>query len=364
MRSPIAIGIVGCGYWGPNLARNFDRISGARLAAVCDTSPARLSHMMGIHPDARAYSDFETMLHDADLDAVAITTPLKSHHSLAKAVLEAGMHVLVEKPLAESSEQCEELIDLAKRKGLILMVGHTYLFSEPVRKISRIIRSGEIGELRFVNCQRLNLGLFKGDINVAWDLAPHDISIILHVMAAMPNVVNCQGYAHMNPAVEDVTNLSLTFPGGRFATIQSSWLEPRKVRQMTFVGTKKMIVYDDLQPLESIRIYDVRVDPPPHYDSFAEFHYSYHYGDCLIPHLDHAEPLRTMCTHFIDCVSTGRVPDSCGQKGLEVVKVLEACSVSLRAQGAPVGFPVTNSASPEDQDTSAPQTALSAQFRR
>jgi predicted dehydrogenase len=361
MRSTFAIGIVGCGYWGPNLARNFDRISTAKLAAVCDTSPARLSHMMDLHPDAEAYHDFETMLQDADLDAVAITTPLKSHHSLAKAALEAGMHVLVEKPLAESAEQCEELMDLARAKGLTLMVGHTYLFSEPVRKLSGLIRSGEIGELRYVNCQRLNLGLFKGDINVAWDLAPHDISIVLHVMGGLPNLVNCQGYAHLNPEMEDVTNLSLTFPGGRFATIQSSWLEPRKVRQMTFVGTKKMIVYDDLQPLEPIRIYDVRVDPPPHYDSFAEFHYSYHYGDCLIPHVGHTEPLRTMCSHFIDCIAEGRVPDSCGAKGLEVVKVLEACSLSLKAHGAPVRFPVLNLESSADRQTIVAQAGLSAQ---
>ena len=338
MKPPIAIGIAGYGYWGPNLARNFSALPSARLSAVCDLNTERLEHMRKIYPSVDAYTDFDEMLRDADLDAVAIATPLKTHYALAKACLSAGKHVLLEKPMAATSEQCKELNELAKLAGLTLMVGHTYLFSDPVRKIAEIIRSGDIGELRYINCQRLNLGLFKQDINVAWDLAPHDISIILHVMGESPLVVNCQGNAHINPEVEDVTNLSLTFRGKRFATVQSSWLEPRKVRQMTFVGTRKMIVYDDLQPLEKIRIYDVRVECPPHYDSFAEFHYSYHYGDCYIPHIGQSEPLSKMCAHFLQCLEDGAVPDSCGAKGLEIVRILEASTESLRSQGSPVPF--------------------------
>ncbi len=336
MKKLLSIGIVGCGYWGPNLARNFHNLPEVEVAALCDLDPQRLLHMRRLIPGAALHADFREMLANTKLDAVAVATPVRSHHALAKAALLAGKHVLVEKPMASSAAECEELIDIARRQGLVLMVGHTFLYSEPVRKIAGIIRGGEIGDIRYINCQRLNLGLFQKDINVTWDLAPHDISIILHILGESPQVLNCQGNAHITPGVEDVTNLSLTFSGNRFATIQSSWLEPRKVRLMTFVGTRKTIVYDDLQPLEKIRIHDVRVDCPPHYDSFAEFHYSYHYGDCHVPRIEQREPLAEMCAHFIDCVATSGRPLSCGGNGLELVRILEAATRSLRAGGGPV----------------------------
>jgi predicted dehydrogenase len=336
MKIPVSLGIAGYGYWGPNLARNFDALPDARVSAVCDLNARRLEHARKSQPQAALFGDFEAMLRLADLDAVAVAVPAAGHHALAKAALLAGKHVLVEKPMAVSGAQCRELIDIARREGLTLMVGHTYLYSEAVREILGIIASGDIGEVRYINCQRLNLGLFQSDINVAWDLAPHDLSIILRVMGGLPQVVNCQGHSQINPQVEEVANLSLTFGDDRFATVQSSWLEPRKVRQMTFVGNRKMIVYDDLEPHGKIRIYDVRVDCPRHYDDFAEFHYSYHYGECRIPHLEQREPLRNMCGHFIDCIRRGARPDSCGERGLEVVRVLEACTQSLRGQGRPV----------------------------
>jgi len=339
MRKSLSVGIAGCGYWGPNLARNFNSHPDSEVRALCDPDPARLDHMRALYPGSAFFSDFAAMIEGADLDAVIIATPVKTHYPLAKAALLAGKHVLIEKPMASSSGECEELIGIAREQGLILMVGHTYLYSEPVRKIAEIIRAGGIGDIKYINCQRLNLGLFQKDINVAWDLAPHDISIILHVMGECPQLVNCQGNANINPGIEDITNLSLTFSGQRFATVQSSWLEPRKVRQMTFVGTRKMIVYDDLQPLEKLRIYDVRVECPPHYDDFAEFHYSYHYGDCYLPRIEQSEPLRNMCGHFIDCVREGSRPLTCGIRGLEMVRILEASSESLRARGGPVPFP-------------------------
>lgn len=338
MKAPLAVGIAGCGYWGPNLARNFSAHPQAVVRALCDLDQERLEHMLRLYPQARLFAEFQQMLDEVQLDAVVIATPVRSHHALAKAALLAGKHVLIEKPMASSAAECEELVRLAAERGVTLMVGHTYLYSEPVRKIAEIIRSGGIGELKYINCQRLNLGLFQKDINVVWDLAPHDISIILHVMGECPQLVNCQGNAHIQPGIEDVTNLSLTFRKNRFATVQSSWLEPRKVRQMTFVGTHKMIVYDDLQPLEKIRIYDVRVECPPHYDNFAEFHYSYHYGDCYLPRVEQSEPLKNMCAHFIDCIREGTRPVSCGMRGLEMVRILEASSESLRAQGGPVPF--------------------------
>jgi predicted dehydrogenase len=335
MTTTLGIGIVGFGYWGPNLARNFSALEDTRVRAVCDRHGERLDHIRKLYPNAGALSDIGQMLGDADIDAMVIATPLKSHYALAKASLLAGKHVLIEKPMAASSQECEELIALAQQHDLILMVDHTYLYSEAVVKIAEIIRSGDIGDVRYINSQRLNLGIFQQDINVAWDLAPHDLSIILHVINESPKVVNCQGYAHINPHIEDVTNMSLAFSSKRFATIQSSWLEPRKVRQMTFVGTRKMIVYDDLQPLEKIRIYDVRVDIPPHYDSFPEFHYSYHYGDCYIPRITQCEPMLRMCGHFVDCIRRHRQPLSSGAEGLDIVRILEACEASLQAQGGP-----------------------------
>jgi len=337
MTRPVATGVVGYGYWGPNLARCLNHLPGSRLAAVADPKPQRLDHFKKLHPGVPSHADFHKLLED-DLDAIAIATPLRTHYSIARAALLAGKHVLIEKPMAASTAECEDLIAIARDRGLTLMVGHTYLYSEAFLKISEIIASGEIGDIRYINCQRLNLGLFQNDINVAWDLAPHDLSIIIRIMGALPLSVNCQGNAHINPEIEDVTNISLTFPGKRFATIQSSWLEPRKVRQMTFVGTRKMIVFDDLQPLEKIRIYDVRVDCPPHYDSFAEFHYSYHYGDCHVPHIGQREPLMNLCQHFVSAVESGARVHSPGENGAEIVRVLEAAQVSLRAGGSPVSL--------------------------
>lgn len=342
MTHGLSIGVVGLGYWGPNLARNFSQIPGCRLGALCDLDLDRLERMRQSHPGVPCFTDFEIMLKDANLEAVAVATPVPFHFLVAKAALLAGKHVLIEKPLASSSEECEELIKLAELKGLNLMVGHTFLYSAPIQMIKKFIDSGELGEVRYINSQRLNLGLFQKDINVVWDLAPHDISIILHFLGRTPVSVNCQGNAHITPGIEDVSNLSLSFDSGQFATIQSSWLEPRKVRQMTIVGTQKMIVYDDIAPLEKIRIYDTRIERPPHYDNFGEFHYAYHYGDCFVPYIEQLEPLRQMCQFFIAGILDGTPTPSCGKSGLNVVRILEASSKSLKENGAAV--PVASSA--------------------
>jgi predicted dehydrogenase len=218
------------------------------------------------------------------------------------------------------------------------MLDHTFIYSSPVQKIAQIVQAGDLGEIRYINCRRLNLGLFQKDINVAWDLAPHDISIILHILDEFPTTINCQGNAHITPGVEDVSNMSLSFSRKRFATIQSSWLEPRKIREMTIVGTRRMIVYDDLRTREKIRIYDARVERPPHYDTFAEFQYSYHYGDSYIPYLHQEEPLKLACQHFVDCIKTNSQPLTDGRRGLEMVRILEAAGASLKMNGAPVTF--------------------------
>jgi predicted dehydrogenase len=338
MKKPIVVGVVGCGYWGPNLVRNFKGLSNCNLKAMCDSSETRLAHLRSLYADVEGVTDYEHLLNGVGLDAVAVATPVKHHYSLAKASLLAGKHTFIEKPMASSAAECEELIEIAENKGLVLMVGHTFLYSAPVRKIVEIVQAGDLGEIRYINSRRLNLGLFQKDINVAWDLAPHDISIILHILEEPPLVVNCQGNAHVTPGIEDVTNISLTFRHKRFATIQSSWLEPRKVREMTIVGTRRMVVYDDLQTHEKIKIYDVRVERPPHYDTFADFHYSYHYGDSYIPHLKQEEPLKVECQHFLDCIEKGTQPLTGGNEGLELVRILEAASNSVKNHGAPVTF--------------------------
>jgi predicted dehydrogenase len=344
----LPVGVVGCGYWGPNLVRNFRSLPNCHVKALCDLNESRLRHMRQLYPEVEGVTSYDHLLKEVGVDAVVVAAPVRFHFPLAKAALLAGKHTMIEKPMAASVEECEELVDIAQRNGLVLMVGHTFLYSAAVRKIAEIIKTGEIGEIRYINARRLNLGLFQKDINVAWDLAPHDISIIMHLLGEYPSVVNCQGNAHVTPGIEDVTNMSLTFGGERFATIQSSWLEPRKVREMTIVGTKGMIVYDDLQAQQAIRVYDVRVDRPPHYDTFGDFQYSYHYGDSHIPYLRQEEPLKIECQHFVDCIRDGGTPVTDGRQGLELVRILEASSVSLRGNGAPVALerPETMSALP------------------
>ena len=338
MSKPIRVGVVGCGYWGPNLVRNFRSLPDCSLKMMCDVSEERLAHLKSLYPEVEGNTDVEHMLNGAGLDAIVVATPVALHYPMAKASLLAGKHTLVEKPMACSSAECEELIDLAQKKGVMLMVGHTFLFSPAVRKIKEIVEWGDIGDIRYISARRLNLGLFQKDINVAWDLAPHDISIILHVMEEQPVTVNCRGSAHITPGIEDVTTMCLQFRKERSAIIHSSWIDPRKIREMTIVGSKRMIVYDDVAQQEKIRIFDARVERPPHYDTFAEFHYAYHYGDMYVPYVKQEEPLKNECQHFLDCIRQGTPPLTSGQEGLELVRILEAASKSLRNQGAAVAF--------------------------
>jgi predicted dehydrogenase len=339
MNPVLKVGIVGLGYWGPNLTRNFSSLPGSEVAALCDIDQERLRVISAKYPGVPTFNSVEEMLAAAEIDAVVVATPLRQHYAIVRAALFAGKHTLVEKPLASSVKECVELTKIAESRGLTLMVGHTFIYSSAIEAINDMILAGEIGEIRYINSQRLNLGIFQTDINVVWDLAPHDLSIILHLLRDSPRFVNCQGCAHLVPSIEDVANISLSFDRGQFATIQNSWLEPRKVRQMTIVGTKKMIVYDDIEPLEKIRVYDSRVDCPPHYDSFDQFHYAYHYGNSYIPRIIQTEPLKKMCQHFVDSVTHESRPISCGLRGTEVVRVLEACSKSLVTGGSRVSIP-------------------------
>jgi len=336
MKNSRKIGIVGCGYWGPNLIRNFSSLSDCKVKTICDLDQNRLAHVKRLHQDVNVTTDFADIVNDDEITAVAIATHVNTHFPLAKKSLKAGKHTFIEKPMASSVAECKELIDIADKKNLQLMVGHTFIYSAPVRKIKEILQSGEIGDLLYVCSRRLNLGLFQKDINVAWDLAPHDIAIILYLLEEKPVTVNCHGRAHVNPGIEDITNLIVNFSNGKFVTIQSSWLDPHKIREMKFVGTKKMISYDDTEPLEKIKVYDKRVETPPHYDTFAEFHYSYHYGDMYSPYVPQTEPLKIECQHFLDCIDKGTECLSGGRHGLQVVQVLEAASKSLKKEGAKI----------------------------
>lgn len=344
----VRVGVVGCGYWGPNLVRNFRTLPGVQVQALCDINLQRLEHLRGLYPDIRQFTQFEQMLEVADLDAVAIATPLRLHYSMAKACLEVGKHVLIEKPMAASVAQCQELIELAKRAKLTLMVGHTYLYSGALREVKYRVDWGELGTVLYVSCRRLNLGLFQNDINVFWDLAPHDLSILNYLLGERPVAISCTGKAHFQEGIEDVTVASLHYNGNRFATLHHSWLDPKKVRDIVIVGTKKMIVYDDVAPVDKIQVYDVRVERPPHYDSFAEFQYAYHYGDTAIIRVTQEEPLKAQCQEFVKCIRTGQQPMTPGEQGLEVVCILEAASASLRQNGAtvPLQFEFPASAAP------------------
>ncbi len=336
MDNVVHVAIAGCGYWGPNLVRNFSSLNDCRVKQVCDVDGSRLAHMKKLYPATATTTKFDDLLNDAELDAIVVATPVHLHHELAKKSLLAGKHTFIEKPMASSSAECEELVQLAAKNNLILMVGHTFIYSTPVRKIKEIVASGDIGDVQYISSRRLNLGLFQKDINVTWDLAPHDIAIILYLIGKPPASVNCQGKAHVHREIEDVTNMSLNFDNGGFAIIHSSWLDPNKVREMIIVGSKRMIVYNDNEPLEKIKIFDKRVEAPPHYDTFGEFHYSYHYGDAYIPYLKQVEPLKVETQHFVDCIRSGKRPETSGLDGLRVVQILEAASRSLKNGGSKV----------------------------
>jgi predicted dehydrogenase len=336
MPSVINVGVVGCGYWGPNLARNFAAQPDCRLQAVCDADPERLAHMRTLHPEVLSFREFSEFLEQGSLDAVVVATGARHHYPMAKAAILAGKHVLVEKPMAASFAECLDLERHARARGVTLMAGHTFLFSPVVRRIKEIVDSGEIGEIRYISARRLNLGLFQKDINVAWDLAPHDLSIILYIVGAAPLTVNCQGASHVSPGVEDVTSLWLTFSNNISAIVQSSWLDPRKTREMTIVGSKKMIVYDDVSDREKIRIYDTRVAAPRHFDNFAEFQFAYHYGDVTIPYVRLEEPLKVECQHFLQCITEKKRPLTDAVHAGAVVSILEAASQSLERRGTPV----------------------------
>ncbi|MFX0132631.1 MAG: Gfo/Idh/MocA family protein [Candidatus Hodarchaeota archaeon] len=330
----INIAVVGCGYWGPNLVRNFNQLSTCRIVKCCDLCEEKLKRIKTLYPNIQTTSRLEEILEDSSIDGVAIATPVYTHFDIGKKCLDRDKHVMIEKPLASSSKKCMDLIQLAESKNKVLMVGHTFEYTAAVNKAREIVERKELGDIYYISCIRVNLGLFQPDINVIWDLAPHDISIILYVMQELPISINSQGKAHFKERIEDVATITLNFQNGGIAFIHNSWLDPCKIRRITIVGSKKMLVYDDVNSNEKIKIYDKGVEVPPYYDTYAEFHFSYRYGDIYTPRLNEYEPLRMECEHFIECIATGEIPRSDGYSGLRVVSILEAANKSLKNHGA------------------------------
>lgn len=331
----IAVGVLGCGYWGPNHIRNFAALksAGAYMAVAADRDATRRDHVGDLYPWLKLVAEADTVIEDPGIDAVVVATPVHTHHELARKALLAGKHVLVEKPFVTNVEQADELVTLAAERQLVLMVGHTFEYAAAVNRMKEIIAAGEIGDILYVRSLRVNLGLFQKDINVIWDLAPHDISILLYVIGKMPTHVSAIGSAHITPGVEDVATLTLEFGPNLMATVTVSWLDPRKVREMTVVGSQKMLVYDDISANEKIRVFDKGVDAPGRYDSFGDFHYSYRYGDIVTPMIRDSEPLRTECSHFLSCIRNGETPRSSGEVGARVTRILSVAQKSLRKEG-------------------------------
>jgi len=328
----IKVGVIGCGYWGPNLIRNFVELPGSEVVTVVDLREDRLAHIKSRYPKVTITKDYRDLF-NMPLDAVTVATPPSTHFRIARDCLKHGRHVLVEKPLSLDSRHAEELIETAQARGLTLMVGHTFEYNPAVRALKRIIESGDLGQVYYLDAVRVNLGLFQPDLDVLWDLAPHDLSILRYILGRDPISVRAQGAANIFRGKHDVVYLTLQFPDDILAHVHVSWLDPRKVRRITVVGSHKMVVYDDVEPLEKIRVYDKGVEAPPYTDTFGDFQCSYRYGDVVIPNIRFVEPLRLECQHFVECIANRTKPQSCGRVGMEVVKVLEAAERSLQNGG-------------------------------
>jgi predicted dehydrogenase len=328
------VGVVGLGYWGPNLARNFDRLPDAELAWLCDESGDVLERLGRAFPSARPTASLADLLSDESLDAVALATPVSTHAELARRVLEAGKHCFVEKPLGQSVEEAERVVEAASAAGRVLMVGHLLEYHPGVERMNELIEAGELGEVRYIYSNRLNLGQLRRDENALWSLGAHDVSVILRLAAEEPYECRAVGESYVNQGLEDVVFCYLRFPSGLAAHMHLSWLDPHKERRFTVVGSKRMATFDDMELERKLSVYDKGFDED--YSSYGE--YIARSGDIFSPHVPNEEPLRIECRHFLECVRGGVKPRSGGESGLRVVRVLEALERSLResSRAAPV----------------------------
>ena len=331
-KNMVKFGVIGYGYWGPNVVRNLTSLEGSELMAVCDKSPAARRRMQKAHPGIAVATEASEILGSADVDAVAVVTPVWTHYELAKSALENGKHVFVEKPFTSNTAQAEELIELAAKKNLKIMVDHTFLFTGAVKKIRELVDEGALGKLYYYDSTRVNLGLFQHDINVIWDLAPHDLSIMDYLIKETPEAIVATGQTHLN-GFEDVAFITLYFPNKVIAHINVNWLSPVKVRTTLIGGEKKMLVWNDLEADEKIKIYDRGVQITNR-QGLYDLLVNYRSGDMWAPQLEQVEALRQELAHFVDCISNDQPPMNDGNAGLRVVKMLEAANESLRHRGA------------------------------
>ncbi len=330
----LRVGVIGYGYWGPNLVRNLHEVEGCCVAAVCDTRPERLDQVAKRYPTVRLHADAAELIRSPGVDAVVVATPVATHFDLALRSLEEGKHVLVEKPLASTSEQCQRLIDKAAARRRVLMVDHTFPYTGAVRKIKELIDSDQLGRIYYYDSVRINLGLFQHDVSVVWDLAVHDLAIVDHLFADPPVAISATGASHVAGQPENIAYLTLFLPNDLLAHIHVNWLAPVKVRQTLIGGSKRMIVYDDLEPTEKIKVYDKGLSLECDPESIHEMLVGYRLGDMWAPHLDRTEALHELVSHFVRCCSDGEKPMTPADSGLRVVRMMEAATRSMARKGA------------------------------
>jgi predicted dehydrogenase len=332
----LQVAVVGYGYWGPNLVRNFQESEGARVAVCCEKDPKRLAKVKARYPAIETVADYEALIQNRAVDAVAVATPVRTHFDLAKRALEAGKHVLVEKPLCARADEAEELIEVAERKGLVLFVDHVFVYSPPVIKMKEIVESGRLGKMFFIDSVRINLGLFQHDVNVVWDLAPHDLSIVDYLVGRVPKSVAAFGSVHAEHEIEDVAYLNLDFGDGLIASFHVNWLSPVKVRHMIIGGSEQSLIYNDLDTTEKIKVYNRGIDVGADAEQRRKVLVGYRTGDVWSPNVSNEEPLARMVAHFVTCAREGKRPITDGHAGLRVVRILEAAQRSIKAQGGRV----------------------------
>jgi predicted dehydrogenase len=334
----VGVAVVGYGYWGPNLVRNFANTEGAQIISVSDLDSEKLALVKRRHAGVGVTTQFCDLLNDGRIDAIAIATPVHTHYELTLAALAAGKHVLIEKPLARTSEEAWHLIEEAAHRNLVLLVDHTFLYTPAVQKIRQLIRGGVLGDIYYYNGVRASLGLFQNDVNVIWDLAVHDISIIEYIFDEDPVAVSATAASHVPGSPENMAHITLFFDSSCIAQISVNWLSPVKVRQTFIGGSRKMIMYDDVEPTEKIKVYDKGITVNGSTESAHQLRIGYRAGDMWAPHLPAKEALQTETEHFIDCLRRGASPISNGLTGLRVVEILEATSRSIAERGHPVGI--------------------------
>ncbi|BAP55040.1 oxidoreductase domain protein [Thioploca ingrica] len=337
MKDIIQVGVIGYGYWGPNLVRNFMGVAGAKVIAVSDLNPESLPKVQSRYPSVQVTTRTQDLLENPQIDAIVIATPVSTHFDLAWAALQAGKHVFVEKPFTATAEQAIQLIKEAARRNLVLMVDHTFIYTGAVRKIRELVTQNDLGEIYYYDSVRINLGLFQPDVNVIWDLAVHDLAIMDYVLSPLqPIAVSATGMKHISGGLEDIAYLTLFFNNNLIAHLHVNWLAPVKIRYTLLGGSKRMLVYNDLEPSETVKVYDKGITVTANSEQMYRMRIDYRAGDMWSPQVDRTEALQTEALHFIYCIQNNESPITDGKAGLRVVRILEAATQSLFSQGNPI----------------------------